>query len=60
MEPFTIGMLVLGGTGASLIGIAFLEKYGVSITEDLLAITMTVTKFGGIVYLLKYLSSLFF
>lgn len=59
MDPFTFGMVFTGVTGASLVGLAFLEKGGVKINEDLIMIVMEIAKYGSILYLLKKLSMLF-
>ncbi|MCK1982256.1 MULTISPECIES: hypothetical protein [Peribacillus] len=59
MDPFTFGMVFTGVTGFSLVALAFLEKGGVKINEDVIMIVMEIAKYGSILYLLKKLSVLF-
>lgn len=51
-------MLLVGAFGASLVGIALLERAGVKINEGSLQFVLEMLKFGAIVYFLKMAASL--
>ncbi|USK85745.1 hypothetical protein [Peribacillus asahii] len=59
MDPFTFGIVATGVTGGSLVVISLLDKSGLKINSELLFLVMETAKFGGILYLLKILSSAF-
>ncbi len=59
MDPFTFGIVAVGATGASLIGISLLDGAGFKINDTALLLFMEIAKYGGILFLLKELSKLF-
>ena len=60
MDPITFGMVAVGVAGGSLITVTVLEAYGIKVNDTAIKIALEITKYGGILYLLKHLYKLFF
>ena len=52
-------MLLVGAFGLTLLGVGLLETAGIKINEGAIRFTMTIVKFGAILYILKMASNLF-
>ncbi|WP_066317047.1 hypothetical protein [Bacillus sp. FJAT-29814] len=59
MGPITFGMVSIGAAGGSLMIVALLKRYGISINEEAIKLVLEITKYGGILYLLNHISKLF-
>jgi hypothetical protein len=59
MDPFTFGIVATGAFGGTLIVLGLLGKE-YSINEDMIKLVMTIIQYGGILYLLKVLYTVFF
>lgn len=59
MDPITFGMVAISTAGGSLLIIAILEAYGIELNTTAINIALEVTKYGGMLYLLKHLSKIF-
>lgn len=59
MDPITFGMITIGVAGSSLIFVSILDIYGFKVNETAVKIALEITKYGGILYLLEYLTKLF-
>lgn len=59
MDPFTFGMVSIGVAGGSLIVVSVLSAYGIKVNETAIKITLEISKYGGMLYLLQHLSKLF-
>lgn len=59
MDPITFGMVSIGIAGGSLVGVSVLKEYGIKINETAINIALEITKYGGMLYLLKHLTILF-
>lgn len=55
MDP----LLFTGIVGVSFVGIGLLDHAGMKVNEGAVHLAMEMVKYGGIVYLLKVLSTLF-
>ena len=52
-------MLVVGATGAALIGMGFLHNKGFKVNEEMMLFVIKLMAFGGIFWLLQIVKSLF-
>ena len=52
-------MLMVGAFGFTLLGVALLEGAGLKVNAGVLRFTMTIIKFGAILYILNMASKLF-
>jgi hypothetical protein len=59
LDPFTGGIVLVSAFGGTLLGIGLLERAGVKINSGFLTVAMEIVKFGGILYILKVVSTLF-
>lgn len=60
MDPITFGTILIGSAGGSLLVITALEKFNISINEEMVNLVLTVTKFGGILWFVHHISKIFF
>jgi formylmethanofuran dehydrogenase subunit C len=60
MDPITFGMVSIGMAGGSLCVVSALSWFGIKINEDMIKLALEISKYGGMLYLLKHLSKLFF
>ncbi|GIN88719.1 hypothetical protein J6TS2_51050 [Heyndrickxia sporothermodurans] len=57
MDPFTLGVVAIGASGATL----FISSlFGKKLNEEAVKIALEVTKYGGILYILQHLQKIFF
>ncbi|MBD7937115.1 hypothetical protein H9655_08730 [Cytobacillus sp. Sa5YUA1] len=59
MEPVTFGLIAIGVAGGSLVGVSIMEGYGIKINQTAINLALEVTKYGGMLYLLKHLWAIF-
>lgn len=52
-------MLMVGAFGVTLLGVALLENAGLKVNEGVLHLTMTIVKFGAVLYILNMASKMF-
>lgn len=59
MGPITFGMVSIGAAGGSLLTVAILKRFGLKINEEAIKVTLELSKYGLIFYLLHHVSKLF-
>lgn len=59
MDPFTFGIVATGAFGGTLIVLGLLEDV-VELNHGLIKLIVTFIQYGGILYLLKVLYTVFF
>lgn len=59
MDPVTFGVIAIGVAGGSLVGVSVLEAYGIQVNRTAINLALEVTKYGGMLYLLKHLWAMF-
>lgn len=59
MEPFTFGIVSIGVAGGSLFVVSILDYYGIKVNQTAINIALEMTKYGGILYLLKEMARVF-
>jgi len=53
------GIIMIGAFGATMIGLGIAENMGVKVNSDILKIIMECIKFGGLIYIIKLVATLF-
>lgn len=59
MDPVTWGLVGIGAAGGSLVVVGLLQRAGISINEGAVTMLLELTKYGGILYLLKEMARVF-
>lgn len=59
MDPFTFGVISIGVAGGSLFIVSIFEYYGIKVNQTAINIALEMTKYGGILYLLKEMARVF-
>ena len=52
-------MLIIGAFGVTLLAVGLLENAGLKVNKGAITFTMTILKFGGILYILNMVSTKF-
>lgn len=60
MDPITLGTILIGSAGGSLLVVTALEKINIPINEEMINLFLTVTKYGGILWFIHHISKIFF